>query len=211
MRLLSWCSCVLAIALMVGHANASVIYDYATDFSLDANPNGVWSYGAKVKDGEGKPTGEFVLFDVKNLSWVGPQWYMSNDNITHFGGETWLNQTDSNQYNIDPGHCSLNGDFYCTSTARWTAPFTGLIDLSVYMGPSGSARLVMLNDTVLAEGSCQYLGLAVTAGDVIDVTAYGANQGGGNTQTDITITVVPEPSSLLLLAIGVGLWLWRRR
>jgi len=199
----------VTMALAVSSAAQATTYDYAADFSILSNPNGAWSYGAKHKDGNGKPTGTFELFDTAATEWFGMHLYMAGGDTTGFGGETWKNETNDEQYNISPGHCSLNGDAYCTSTARWIAPVSGYIDLTISFGGSNSARYVMHNDTLLAEGNYQNASLYVNAGDAIDATTYGA-PGWGNTQTDITI-IIPEPATVCILSLGLVGIICKRR
>jgi hypothetical protein len=195
---------ILLTAIVLGTgfnaAQAAVIYDYAADFSVASNPNGAWSYGAKHKDDQGKPTGEFVLFDVGINDWMGPHWYMSDGDSTLFGGEAWKNITGGTQYSIQSGHCSLNGDAYCTSTARWTSPVSCYIDVDIWFSSGMGSRCIMHNDTILAEGNYYNPNLWVNAGDTIDVSIYGAPYD-GNTMTNIIITI-PEPATIALLAIG---------
>ncbi|MCK6476115.1 MAG: hypothetical protein L6Q35_04705 [Phycisphaerales bacterium] len=202
------------ILVAAGVASAAV-YDYAADFSLTGgNPNGAWSYGAKHKDADGKPTGEFQPFDTAvDEGWI-LHWYMTDNAGGTFGGETWKNMTGGWQFNVAPGHCSLNGDAYCTSTARWTAPNSGMIDLSVSFGLSASARMIMHNGDILQElpaggpNAFEALGMWVAAGDTIDVTCYGAGAY-GNTMTDIVI--IPAPASMVLASAVLGAASGRRR
>ena len=136
------------------------------------------------------------------------------DNYGDGGGLVWKNQMSYGQYNISPGHVSLEGDPGYTTTARWTAPESGTIDLTVSLGGSGASRYIALNNTLLAEGDSSWYSytnssLYVHAGDTLDVTAYGAGAN-GNTQTDITISMnsVPLPAAVwsgLVLLGGLGL------
>ena len=199
---------VLALCSFVGSvASAAPIYDFAADFSTTAgNPNGVWSYGYKLLDAQSKPTGGFVLLTVNDsVPGAGRAWGYYEPGG---GGLVWMNEMSYGQYNIAPGHLSLEGDPGNTTTARWTAPTSDYIDLAVSFGGSSAARYIMLNDALLAEGDYHSI-LYVNTGDTIDVSAYGAPWD-GNTQTDITITV-PEPATLSLLALGALAMLRRRK
>lgn len=207
--------CFALVSAIVGCASAhAVVYDYAADFSItNGNPNGVWSYGAKRKDGNGKPTGEFVPFDTTQSSWY-LHWYTGNTEGNTFGGETWKNISGGTQYGIPHNSVSLNGDAYSTSTARWTAPGDGMIDLAISLGGSNSARYLMIQGAMVQDGmwwGYSVNGLHVLQGDQIDLTMYAAGHS-GNTRTDITITFtpVPEPLGLLAFAMG-GVFALRRR
>jgi len=190
---------------------ATTIYDFAADFSTtNGNPNGAWSYGYKPLDGQSKPTGGFVLFTLNGIiPNAGRAWGYNNGNFEG-GGVVWMNEMSYGQYNIAPGHLSLEGDPANTTTARWTAPTSGDIDLVVTFGGSSAARYIMLNNTLLAETDYQVNSLHVYAGDTIDVTAYGAPNS-GNTQADITITIIPEPATLTLLGAGTLGLIFRRK
>jgi len=202
---------------LVAPASAALVFDFAADFSnTNGNPNGVWSYGYKpIVDG--KPTGTFLPLNTPlDIGGAGMAWCYNN--YGDGGGLVWKNQMNYGQYNISPGHVSLEGDPGYTTTARWTAPSNGYIDLAVAFGGSGAARYIMLSDTLLAEGSTDWYSynnpnVYMNIGDTIDVTAYGA-PASGNTQTDITIslTAVPEPTTLLstLALVSSGLLLRRR-
>lgn len=209
-------SFALLACLAVGAVpSMAIVYDYATDFSItNGNPNGVWSYGAKRKDQDGKPTGEFKVFDSTESSWY-LHWYMAANENNTFGGQTWKNVSGGTQYGIPDGKVSLNGDAYSTSTARWTAPSDGTIDLTISLGSSNSARMLTIKGIVVNDGAWwgySDTGIPVVAGDVIDLTMYAAPHS-GNTRTDITIdfTPVPEPASLAVLAIGSLALLKRRK
>ena len=187
---------------------AATIYDFATDFSTTSgNPNGAWSYGYKPLI-DNKPTGAFVALSVNDsIPNAGRAWGYYEPGG---GGLVWMNEMSYDQYNIAPGHLSLEGDPGNTTTARWTAPTSDYIDLAVAFGGSGAARYIMLNDTLLAEGDYQNSNLYVNTGDTIDVTAYGASAY-GNTQTDITISVIPEATTLTLLGAGTLGLVFRRK
>lgn len=195
-----------SLAVCAVPTSANFAFDLTADLTAQSNPNGAWSYGYKLKDANGKPTGSFHLFTTGVNDWMGPHWY--TDTGTN-GGEIWRNDTNRTQFDIPAGRCSLNGDAHSTSTARWTAPVSGVVDVSISLWPSSSRRYVMLGDELLAEGSYANPMLAVVAGDTLDVTLYGA-PAQGNTVSDIQIRYIPEPATVGVLAI-MGLALRRVR
>ena len=181
---------VLAIS-SVTQASAATVYDYATDFSNTAgNPNGVWSYGYKLLDTQGNPTGEFkLLVDSTSLPGVGMAWGYLEGGQTGF---TFKNEQSFAQSSVEPGHVALSADASNRTTARWTAPFSGDIELTLFFGWGAGNRYIMHNNTRLGQewANPHTSSLHVNIGDTIDVTVWGAGAC-GNTQTDITI-IVPE-------------------
>lgn len=191
-------------------------YNLATDFSADANPNGVWSYGGKERI-EGAPVGAFLLATVAYSGGLpyGGGYFGWNDGLN----SAWKNvDGPGSPYGIGIGQVSISSDSSATSTVRWTAPKEGTIDLDGYFGWGDYGvghRGVFFNNTQqFGETSSPAYSfsttLAVSTGDFIDLTVWDGGAG-GNTPVDATITYVPEPTTMVTLAVGSLSLLLRRK
>jgi hypothetical protein len=190
-------------------------YDAAGDFSLDSNPNGVWSYGYSLT-----LTGDFTLYTQSGTVTFGnPNFSSWRGDLSPAGDGTPLavqNTADTTQQgrgaNLDPGQLALHpGEEGEVSIVRWTAPEAG----TIYLGATFTGRdnvhgtttdvHVLFNGTSIFDGSINgFLDAAsytdmfsVLAGDVIDF-AVGVGDDGSfisdATGLDATITLCPDPS-----------------
>jgi hypothetical protein len=101
-------------------------WDLADDFSGTSNPNGAWTYGQYI-------SGTFSALPQEQFdsTWQGPSWISGGDGIIKMNGG-------SSVYNgVGPGQVSLDAD-NATPVARWTAPATGIFDISVAIGGFGT-------------------------------------------------------------------------
>ena len=104
-------------------------YDAAADFSPSLNPNGVWSYGWSST--RGSPFNLYPAhFQVSGLDvWAPAVGDLFGSDVFHNGGSVTINPAGTNpippgQLAFHPGAAGQNG------IVRWTAPSTGLYDVS---------------------------------------------------------------------------------
>jgi len=106
---------------------ANADYDAVRDFSIQSNPNGVWSYGWESSLG-----GTFNLYALADTTFVPDLnvWYKSGDNFFEgwpvVGHNATTKQVCFSTVCVPPGHLLLHpgasGEF---SVVRWTAPSAG--------------------------------------------------------------------------------------
>jgi len=129
--------------------STNVDYDAVRDFSIQSNPNGVWSYGYLTSWGA-----PFTLFgwagtcDIEGISW----WFISNcDGLTSIARNNtsatvcWATVCQTPKYLLlNP----INGQL---SDLRWTAPSSGRFLMEVkfvgldWAGPTSTFAYVLLN------------------------------------------------------------------
>lgn len=190
-------------------------WDLATDLSSVSNPNGAWTYGVLAG-------GSFVVYNFPgDPYWQGPSW-----------GDYWTdiarNDTGHWAFGISPGQALLESD-WGTPDARWTAPATGIFDISAIVGgpdsgqgpgggnwnaiisglsingvPQAGAYQAINQNAGIKTWSLANVNLA--AGSIVDVYVN-QHLTCGNTQTVFTITqvkqqesAVPEPGAWSLLS-----------
>lgn len=218
---------VLAISALAAVAQADqMVYDANDEFSLVANPNGVWSYGHTDFAGVYPALPDYMMNTPSNWltrpdglvnidSWGTSGGY--DPSVTHNGsgapitkwGFTWgVNDIGLDSYGATTGEASI---------IQWKAPRAGTVvadamfrasTATIYEGFNGTVVKVALNDA--AVGTTWSDTFTVNAGDCI---AF-AGQGPTVTMFQGSVTYVPEPGTVTLLAMGAfGLlcYAWRKQ
>jgi hypothetical protein len=220
--------CLVVVAL----PNAASADNAAGDFSIASNPNGVWSYGWSATLGSTfhLDTNNSTAAEGQNgvdgwLSGLSPEGIPSalyNSNPT----QSFVSPT----IPIQPGQLALNPNNGNHAIVRWTAPSSGLFNITatfagVSTAPGGDSVDVHILDngtsifdsTVFGTPSpTSYSGIQnLTQGATIDfAVGYGSD---GSDHEDVTalsasIVAVPEPSTVLLTMGGLfGLLCSRKR
>jgi hypothetical protein len=222
----------VALALLAAPVLSGATYDPIADFSLAANPNGVWAYGySSTLSNLGV---NFTPMNTGTNCAVGLQcWQLNNalpQIIKNVSGVPYAVGTvvvPTDELHLHPGQ----GGIY--SILRWTAPATGAYDIegafsvqdisansvtlhieglgysdSFVSQPLGTQKSFSYNNTPIAAGTSLYFAV----GDAGDYTF-------DSTGLELTITDsasgVPEPGSLSTAALGalgcLGVYLRRRR
>jgi hypothetical protein len=220
------------VCLMVCPA-FSATYIPGADFSIAANPNGVWSYGYELVLG-----GSFTLFTDSGSDGSIDNWHYSAFDFGVGHNTTAAPAGWCGSCSIPAGYAAFgpgnNGAF---AVFRFTAPDTDdyTIDLSFlgadFSGPTTSDVNVLHNGSSLfssfingfgPSSTAAYSGVeSLLAGDTIDIAVgWGSNNNYAydSTAFDGTIANVvatPEPATSALIG-GAGLLLaafarWRRR
>jgi hypothetical protein len=223
----------LAVVFLAAPLLSAATYDAFADFSVAANPNGVWAYGysstlsnlglnfTPMNTGTNCNTG----LECWQLNGGLPQIIKNGSGAPFSDGGSVL--IPANELHLHPG----SGGIY--SILRWTAPTTGAYDIQgAFTVQDLSANSVTLDivglgysDTFVSQPwgtqkPFSYTNTAITAG----TSLYFAVGDAGNYTFDstglkLTITDaasgVPEPGSLSTAALGVlgglGMYLRRRR
>src|SRR5271166_5060477 len=125
-------SCSLFFLSLGAPVRANTMFNAASDFSLNSNPNGVWSYGYSTTLG-----GPFLLYTSSSTSVAGnPDWITWQANIGVNGTPDIFKNTAATDEqtegaNLEPGELALHpGPDGEISIARWTAPGAESISLS---------------------------------------------------------------------------------
>ena len=215
--------------------------NYLAGWQAGTNPNGTWSYGWSTAPGSGltlytlnaNNVGGYPQFD----SWNDPNNFILYTPVIYLntGGEV----NDSELHNLPAGALVLHGGGTgascgtpgaCFSELVWTAPYTGLFDLSAtftgrqytinglveIVEVSNGVSTTLLSGTIFDQTSQSLVEeIALNAGDTLTFAAR-SNVGLVADTTQIAVTLspaVPEPSTLAMLGSGllVGIGMLRRK
>ena len=225
-------SSFISIGFLLAVSAISSAASLVSDFTNTVNPNGDWSYGYKVAG----VTDTLVLFD--NYFTVTETGYTADVRTSGTPADltpSIYKLTSGSTAGVNGGNGVSLGDVSLhpgssnqIATARWTAPATGLYDLSGFfkagdgLGTSygrvdtyvyqNSTQLFSVLDTPNTE-NFSLSSVSITAGDVIDVmVGYGSDQYYyDSTPVELNIQAVPEPASIAGLALGLAALLKRKR
>jgi hypothetical protein len=220
-RLIS-CAASLALAVPV---HASVVADFAADFSSVSNPSGAWSYGYVAAPGATPTLSTFVTSygpanQVKAWSPSGTFW----PTVALNTGATPVSFGAGNAITLAAGQGLLHpGATGLLANVRYTAAFafTGVLDVAFSgvdaVGTSTNVYVLRNGSSLFGgniDGNGQTLAYAapisLAAGDVVDfAVGWGSN---GNYIDDSTgfrasflTATVPEPASWAMLVVGFGM------
>ena len=194
-----------AAELLEGRTLLSNTYSAAGDFSLTANPSGVWSYGERATE-----TSAFSTFTYNGPSGLGdPIQGWSNGEgdlplaVINTGSTTFNGST----FNIPPGVIEMHpGSDGTYSDVRFTAPAGGPLSVNFnFIGIDVDGTTtdvhVLQNGVSIADGNIngyqdafgQTLEVAnVAAGDTFDfIVGYGSNASYYSDSTSLTATITP--------------------
>ena len=215
-----------ATGVIINDDTSIAAYDVAGDFSLNANPNGPWSYGYITSlNGSLNVYTESSTSHYGNpnfQSWQGTETGDGNPNV--FRNTASTNQTGAGA-NLDAGQLALHpGPSGSLSVVRWTAPNAATFSIrSVFEGRgiegSGTTTdvhvlhngVAIFNDAVngfglTSDASFSQI-LTVSAGDTIDfVVGFGSNGNFNGDTTGLTATIADTAFGSPPPAGNVGWW-----
>ncbi|WP_210291529.1 PEPxxWA-CTERM sorting domain-containing protein [Tardiphaga robiniae] len=216
----------LALAILASTTVAqAATYDVVADFSIAANPNGVWAYG------EGIVGTSFTPFVVSNSTSQAIAWVTSTPSlgapavIKNIQGSPFTAATAVFPTNVLDFHPGLATDVIIQFTAPTAGvySYSGLYEILDYVNPTGIVGKIFKNDQQLF--SQELLGPAANAStlqpggsftisgsiflDTNDILSFAANNDGPYIydSTGIALTIssaVPEPSTWAMLILGFG-------
>lgn len=223
----------LAVGLPQAEQARAATYNVVDDFSIAANPNGVWSYG------EGIGATSFTPFTHTVSTAISQFWQSSAPSlgapavIKNTTGAPFVASTAiflPNVLDVHPGPLT-------DVIVRFTAPaagvysYAGLFEIMDFVAPLGVIGNIYHNNSLLFSqgiagaatastftpgGSAVFSGLVSL--DASDTLSFVVNNGGSFTYDStglvLSIASVPEPSTwamLLLGFAGVGYLGWRQR
>ena len=204
-------------------------YSAVNDFSLNGNPNGVWSYGSL----SAVTGGTFSLYTDTgtNQNFTGSQnWYNGQgfpNTASVLRNTTTTMQTNGGSVVYFPNELEIDGESL-TTDVRWTSPATGLYNVSglfertdttssaavtVSIIENGTTTLFSAPNfqTYLSQQTFNFGALSLPAGTTLDFVESAAQANNDSTGLAATISTVPEPSSLVGVACTVAAGLWRTR
>ncbi len=225
MRQINVMAALALLNLVLPRIEAGSIYDAAADFSLNGNPNGVWTYGYSTT-----LTGSLILNDHSGeipfphtpqlVTWYTPLSSLGPPFVGINPTSTTMVFNNGSQIIIQPQqmvfHPGPNGEF---EKVRFTAPAPGQLVLNVAFGgadtrPTTTDVHVLENGVELFAGAVNSFGdgpsytqvLSLKTGDTIDfAVGYGSNRNFGFDSTTLSATLstaVPEPSTMTLALVG---------
>ena len=194
-----------AAELLEGRTLLSTTYSAAGDFSLTANPSGVWSYGERATE-----TSSFSLYNYNGVSGLGDpiQGWSDGEGVLPLAvintGSTTFN---GSTYNIPPGVIEMHpGSDGTYSDVRFTAPASGPLSVNFnFIGIDVEGTTtdvhVLQNGTPIADGNINGYQDAfgktvevanVAAGDTFDfIVGFGSNDSYISDSTSLTATITP--------------------
>lgn len=216
---------LIASTLALATTVSAQTYDVARDWSPTNNPNGPWSYlrGSTLLPYQPTtccgipPTTSFAPSSVSGsflpIFWKpdGPGFDFAVHSYDPFNGGTFIGE----------------------AVLAWTAPSTGIVDISGHFY-YGQLPLLRSNDIIIRSGTTilgsqtvsyqsffdsshpwgfSYVGVPVNAGDVVSVTFQrtpGFASGTG-VVGDVLVSLVPEPTSAILMSAGLVLLVLLRK
>ncbi len=231
---------VLLCSQLVAHVQtvkADIFYSAAADFSANANPAGVWSYGETIN-----PLNDASFIRYQNFAkdtadaapanlldaWFNDGPSLSIPAVLHNGtaGVVQFTNPGTSTVIYQPGELAFHpGPSGELSVIRFTAPQTSLYSLQSFFRPVDTGATT--NVSIVANGGVLFSGdvdpgspisfngmLALAAGQNLDL-AVGARGGfaSDTTGASILLTAVPEPGSVsLIVAVAIiGLFARLRR
>jgi hypothetical protein len=209
--------------LLIESNCSAVIYDAAADFSLTANPAGVWSCGYSTTLGGAFTLNGEVYADSSGLYlWRktgsgqnGPAFvYNPTANPIIITGPSDLAVWNPYQLSSSPGSVGME-----YSVLRFTAPGTGqyrvagaFSSVDRYFGATTDVH-VLKNNSSLHDGTVMGITsvssfdqvILLNAGDWLDFVVGVGSYGGGwdSTGLDARVTPIPEPASMGLFGLGL--------
>jgi hypothetical protein len=218
----------LIVLLGVGSGSANADFNFASDFSVQKNPNGVWTYGQYAATLPADPT-TFTKYQSGGNNGGIDFWGAGAGPLAPFVFHNTTNNVISlNGVTYQPGEAGLysgpNGEY---SVVRFTLPTSGVyffdFSLTDTSGMSGSfyeSRNGVLTGVAglgpIPSGSGGHGSVSLTEGDTLDFaiglrSGFGPPYVPGKVEFDITFTyqgpappVVPEPSGLILFGVGTA-------
>ena len=194
------CWLVLLLLVIIADA-ASKSWDLASNYSLNSNPNGQWTYGYLS-------SGSFIPFTTSQSSAsLGELWYDAASSC-----QIWKNTKGYSSCGIDVNKVGLSCDG-CTISTKWTAPYAHYYYVSIVMGDTysisdsctgnvksfGSALTINAVSYALTYSSSYiytYSGYHFLYSNQTIVVSIAQNLGAGNTQAVINIVEVDSPSAV---------------
>jgi hypothetical protein len=217
---------ITAGMLMFQSHCSAVIYDAAADFSLNSNPNGVWSYGysttlggATTLDGESfQDSHGLYVWRKTGSGGNGPAFvYNPTTSPITISGPTDLSVWNPYQLSLSPGSIGLE-----YSVLRFSVPEDSqytvqgeFSSVDKFYGATTDVHILRngtsIFDGILAGGitasSSFNQAVALNAGDFLDFVVGVDGYAGGwdATGLDAMVIPVPEPSVMSLLILGLPL------
>ena len=174
---------ILSVALMTLTNVEATIFDLQSDFSMAANPNGVWSY-----NGGGSPLGY-----VPDWNGYGPSWTAGGADLAWTQAPTTtMNSTHNMVVGDVIAHSSdgnSTGGVIRPANVTWTAPADMLVDveggtwLAVDYGDRGTVWSIWLNDSLLSDGTIT----SFTSYNHDNLFDFNSGSGGSNVLSGIAI------------------------
>ena len=166
------------------------LYDATRDFSTDANPDGVWTFGYVTSIGGALTV--FPSFDPETNRWY------DIDNVSLNCPCAWKNDGTSTQYGAQPGELSIHpGGLGELTFVRWTAPIAGtfVVHVQFFVGDLGETDAYVLQESSILfyddttdDDPAHDFTVTVAPGDNVDALVGPIDDfGGDNTPVEFII------------------------